>query len=183
MDIDATVKPAAINDEQLVAELHRLGVDHLTRFQTDTPPASISPVELLATLAGHPEARLRGALILLFLRQSDFSSAVTEAIKIVLPEVANNLMLYYQASVYIQNEIKGDLTAYIADWHPLPDLFSKALKLPMPDTVMTSVGLAQLGKLHQQLTGWAYNWSGSYRQNIPLFLKHIKQASRERSYA
>jgi hypothetical protein len=178
-----TLKTNLITDEQLVAELHRLGVDHLARFQLDVDQALISPAQLLTALAEHPEARLRGALILLFLRQPNFSENIAEAITMASNDAENNLRIYYQAAVYIQNEIKDDLNAYITNWHLLPDLFSEALKLPMPNTVTTSVGLTQLGKLHQQLTGWAYNWSGSYRQNVPLFLKHIKQASRERSYA
>ncbi len=159
-----------------MAELNRLGVDHLTRLRPEVEPVSISAVELLIALAEHPEARFRSALILLFLRRPDFADVVRDAISQVDTSATNTLRLYYQAAIYIQTDIIGvALQAYLPGWQPLPDLFSKELNLPSPATVKHYKGLEALGDLHRQLSGWSYNWTGSYTQNIDIFIKHLKQ--------
>jgi hypothetical protein len=83
--------------------------------------------------------------------------------------------LYYQAAVYLQRELAPRLSATAA-WQRLPDRFSAELALPPADQIMPGTGQAQpaleaLGRLHQQHSGWRYNWSGSYRQHLPYLLK------------
>ncbi len=67
-------------DEQLVAQLHRLGVEHLARLQPDLPCAPLSPVHLITELAAHSQARFRSSLILLFLRRPSFSQFIPETL-------------------------------------------------------------------------------------------------------
>lgn len=160
-------------DELLVAELYRRGVRHLARLLDEefTPP---TPVELLTGLAQSPTARVRNALILLFLRCPELHTVVPSALAQLPSSAANTLRLYYQAAVYLQADLRADLQTYLPHWTPLPDLFSTELQLPAAGSVPTELALQQLGARHQELSGWAYNWSGSYRQHIPLFLRQLK---------
>jgi len=162
-------------DERLVAELHRLGVRHLVRLYLDAPLAPVPPLELMSALAQHPQARFRSALILLFLRRPSFSQFVPTALAWLDNASATTLRLYYQAALYLQPELEGDLRAYSDDHTPLPDLFSAELGVPPPGRVSTAEALEALGQRHVQLTELAYNWSGAYRQNIPLFIRQLKR--------
>jgi len=170
-------------DEQLVAELHRLGVEHLARFQSDAAHASLAPDDVIGALAAHPQARFRSSLILLFLRRPSFSRLVPQALTRLDLAAATALRLYYQAAVYLRPELENDLRPYSDDVAPLPDLFSAELGLPPPGSLPTAEALTALGDLHRRLSGWAYNWSGSYRQHISLFLRQLKRHARPRETA
>lgn len=62
--------------------------------------------------------------------------------------------------------------AYSDDLAPLSDLFSNDLGLPVP----VETALTALGELHARLSGRAYNWRGSYREHVPLFLRQLRRA-------
>ena len=134
-----------------------LGVDHLARLSAVKPARPIAPADLIAGLAASNDARLQAALILLFLRQPSFNQYLPEALHQLSGEVAITLKLYYQAAVYLQDELQSELKASLADWQRLPDLFSAELGLPPSGNVSTNAGLHVLGKRHEELTGWAYN--------------------------
>ncbi len=161
---------ATISDEKLVAELYRLGIKHLARLEIVEPP-NITPAELIKGLAMSEDARVQAALILLFLRQPAFSKYMGEAIKQLPEESANTVKLYYQAAFYLQAEIEPVIKEILPAWHSLPDLFSDYLKLPAYSSI--DEALRNLGEKHRELSGWAYNWSGSYRQNIARFIKQL----------
>ena len=165
------------NDEGLVAELHRLGVRHLVRLGPESVYPPLPATTLIAGLAGHRQARFRGALILLFLRRPSLSSAAFNALNGLDDPAGNTLRLYYQAATYLRPEIEAALRAHSDDAAPLPDLFSAELGLPAAGSVPVDTALAALGERHAQLSGRAYNWAGSYRQHLPLFLKHLKRAN------
>jgi hypothetical protein len=116
-------------------------------------------------------------LILLFLRRPSLSSAAL----VVLPELAgeagDTLRLYYQAATYLRPEVETVLGQYSDDIAPLPDLFSAELRLPAAGSVPAETALAALGERHIQLSGRAYNWAGSYRQHLPLFLKDLRRSA------
>ncbi|HLB48789.1 MAG TPA: hypothetical protein VJL59_17405 [Anaerolineales bacterium] len=167
-------------DEQLVAELHRLGVEHLVRLQPELPCAPLLPVDLIAALAAHPQARFRNSLILLFLRRPAYSRFVPAAlVRLDLP-AATTLRLCYQAAVYLRPELEDELRQHSDDVAPLPDLFSAELGLPALGSLPAGAALDALGDLHHRLSGQAYNWAGSYRQHIPLFLRQLKRHARPR---
>jgi hypothetical protein len=162
-------------EEALVMELHRRGVCHLARLQTDKTYSPLAPVDLIMSLARHPAARLHSALILLFLRNPNLSACVPQALSRLDGSSTDHLRLYYQAAVYLQRELEAQLRPYIKDWLFLPDLFSTKLGLPAVDQIPSSEALQALGKVHQRLSGWAINWAGSYRQHIPLFLRQLQR--------
>jgi hypothetical protein len=162
-------------DEALVAELHRLGVRHLVRLRPEAAYAPMPRTELIAGLAGHRQARFRGALILLFLRRPSLSGVVVDAVNRLSGPAADTLRLYYQAATYLRPEVEAELQAYSDDVAPLPDLFSVELGLPAPGGVPLEAALDALGERHARLLGRAYNWAGSYRQHLPLFLRQLRR--------
>ncbi|MBP7692360.1 MAG: hypothetical protein KA764_10605 [Anaerolineales bacterium] len=162
--------------EALVAELHRLGVRHLVRLHPDRPASPIPPADLIAALARHPEARMRGALIPLFLRRPSFSQYVPAIQAGLTGAAADTLRLYYQAAVYLRSEVAADLRQFSDDGAALPDLFSEILGVPAPGAVPAASALEALGAVHARLTGRAYNWVGTYRQSLPVFLRQLRQS-------
>lgn len=164
---------ATISDEKLVAELYRLGIKHLARLEIVEPP-NITPAELIKGLAMSEDARVRGSLILLFLRYPSFHQYTCEVIQQLPLKATQTLKLFYQAAFYLQIELGSTLRELLGDWQPLPDLFSKELNLPSTGS-STDELLSLLGDKHRELTGKAYNWRGSYRQNIARFIKHLKR--------
>jgi hypothetical protein len=169
----------SVDEESLVAELHRLGVRHLARLAPGAAREAISPQALLAGLASSPAARLRSSLILLFLRRPDYSRALPGTLEQLDPAAANILRLYYQAAVYLQDELQAKLRACLPAWQPLPDLLSAELGLAQPKVDEVDRALRSLGDLHARLTDHKANWAGSYRQHISLFLRQLKQDSGE----
>jgi hypothetical protein len=172
---------APISDEALVADLHRLDVRHLARLQI-VPAPNLPPPALIAGLAASEEARLQAALILLFLRQPGLSRYAREAAAPLPAPASDAVQLYYQAAYYLQDELAATLKELIPDWERLPDLFSRELDLPSA-ALSVDAALQALGERHRQRTGWAYNWSGSYRHHIPLFLRQLKRHARPRETA
>lgn len=163
-------------DEALVAELHRLGVRHLVRMHPHALCPLLSPVDLIVRLAAHPQARFRSALTLLFLRRPSLSRWLSEALAQTDKSAADTLQLYYQAALYLRPEIEDELRKHSDDRAPLPDWFSAELGLPAPGSVPVEAALTALGELHARLSGRAYNWRGSYRQHLPLFLRQLRQS-------
>ena len=162
-----------ITDEILVAELYRLGIRHLARLEIVEPP-NITPIDLIKGLALSEDARVRALLILLFLRHPSFHCYAREATQQLPLKAAQTLKLFYQAAYYLQRELEATLKELLNDWQRLPDLFSQELDLPSTGSSVDDL-LRLLGEKHRALTGKAYNWSGSYRQDIPRFIKHLRQ--------
>lgn len=164
-----------LEDETLVAELHRLGVRHLARFSLTSPSTPIEPVDLLCGLAQHSQARFRTSLILLFLRQPKFNTAVASAVNTLPVQAANTLKLYYQAAVYLQHESEVEFQTLLGDeWQTLPDYFSPEFEIPPTVRLYPAQALDALAAEHTRRTGLAYNWRGAYQQNVPLLIKHLK---------
>lgn len=164
---------ATISDEVLVAELYRLGVKHLARLEIVERP-NIAAIDLIKGLALSGDARVRASLILLFLRHPSFHQFVYEAVEQLPPTTANTLKLFYQVAYYLQIEIESILKDLLSGWQRLPDLFSQELDLPPTGSSVDDL-LRLLGEKHRALTGKACNWSGSYRQNISRFIKHLQR--------
>jgi hypothetical protein len=170
-----------IEDEALVAELHRLGVRHLARFSSSDKFDAISPSTLLSALAQHRLARLRTSLVLLFLRQPKFHLHLADVIGQLSPLASDALKLYYQAAVYLQQQFREELELLLeADWQALPDYFSTELQVTVSKPFNIAQALQALAAEHTRRTGYAYNWSGAYQQNIPLLLKHLRYDQRHR---
>ena len=170
--------PTLADDESLVTELHRLHVTHLARFAITPDITPLAPINLIIGLAAHPDARFQTSLILLFLRHPDFQLYLHDSLEQLDPAGRLTLKLYYQAAVYLQRELTTKLAFQPQCREVLADYFSTELGLPAANTIWPGQLTAQpaldtLGTRHQLHTGWHFDWAGSYRQHIPLFLKHL----------
>lgn len=157
--------------DQLVDALNRLGVPFLAGGEADVA-SSLSPAELLAALAGQTDARLRLAIVPLLLCRPDLARAVPEATTHLTEPALTTLKLFYTAAVLLQQEYAAELCDLLGHWEPLPDLFSKDLKIPPTGSPETR--LKRLGERHRTLSGLAANWIGSYRYAAERLIKRLE---------
>lgn len=170
---------AAVNrDDNLVAELYRLGVRHLS-YSASQSFRSLSSSDLIAGLAESSSARINSSLILLFLRHPELSAAVADVLSHVADSTADTLKLYYQAATYLQRELRPQLIHLLGKQCDLPDLFSREFHTPpiehIPVGASCQAALEALGEVHTICSGWNYKWAKSYRQHIPLFIRILKR--------
>ncbi|HEY3291650.1 MAG TPA: hypothetical protein VGK87_16075 [Anaerolineae bacterium] len=169
---------AVIRDDNLVAELYRLGVRHLS-YSAGHSFRSLSSADLIAGLAESTSARINSSLILLFLRHPEFSTAVADILPHVAESAADTLKLYYQAATYLQRELRPQLISLLGKQCDLPDLFSREFHTPpnenIPVGASCQTALEALGEVHTICSGWNYKWAKSYRQHIPLFIRNLER--------
>lgn len=151
---------AYLLEEQLVAELHSLGVDYLSRQQEVASPASHAPHELLADLVCQPSSRVRAALIALLLAHPDFARFIPQALEGLGPKDAQTLRFFYTAAVYLQQKYARSLRGGLKSrWRRLPDLFSGELGVAGE---ANADRIRNLAHLHAQASGEFLNWEGTY---------------------
>ena len=166
LQVSPTAEPPVPGAATLVAELDRWGVSYLSQH-VDGPESlrdpSLPPQVLISALIQQPNARLRSALIALFLARPGLWHDV-DAVRTAMPRSAQlRLMLFYSASVLLQEihrvkiqERQGSL------WQPLPDLYAEALGLGQQGS--PSERLKVLALTHGDATGQQLNWHGTYCQ-------------------
>jgi len=93
-------------------------------------PSAISDAELIRTLVESDDARLRLAIIPLFLSRPDLNASVPAIIKQLSPERALDLKQRYMAAVCLQRFWRTRLNQTIGQNALLPDLYSGELGLP-----------------------------------------------------
>ncbi len=160
-----------VSGEQLANTLHTLGVRFLLGGQPAAKP--LPPVRLLIALAESEEARLRLALIPLFLARPEMAAhAQKAAARLSLP-ARHTLQCYYTAAVDLQRLHRPRITALLGEPRPLPDLFSGELSLPAPEIGAPLAHLQALAQRHQFLTDTAVNWLGTYQHAAQTWLKGL----------
>jgi hypothetical protein len=145
----------------LVAELQARGLHYLIGPLPAPATPRLEAHQLLAELAIQQDARLRSALIPLFLQQPYLASALPAALALLSDDQQKTLKVYYTAAVLLQAEYQNQLTSSIAGWRPLPDLFSSELGVDALGPI--DARLQQLGAFHTNLAGLRANWPGTYR--------------------
>lgn len=159
--------------DQLARELHRLGVRHLS-WARDTPSGAFTPASLLVSLATSTEARLRSALVPLFLRRPDYADAVQGAADELSGSSRAHLVCAYSAAVVLQGEHAARQNG-TGDELILADHFADELGLPAgsdPD-----VHLAAIANLHARLSGEDLNWLGTYRHAVDACFRFVNGIS------
>ena len=152
---------AAIPSAHLLAELNRLGLHFVVGSLPETEQRQLSPGELIAGLVGQSDARLRLALIALFLYQLGIARAVPEAFKSLSAYGNTQLKLFYSTARLLQFLYAPGLRQFIEDWYDLPDLFSTDLGLSQVKDPERQ--LKELAHLHQKLSGIQANWLEAYQ--------------------
>ena len=140
-------------EEEVVAQLERLGIRYLSRLSKSSAQKDYRPAKLIADIVKQPSARVRSALISLFLTKPDYSAYVPEALKHANETEARTLKFFYTAAVFLQQKYR------ISSTSALPDAYSKELGI---EGVDPDQKLISLGERHQQASGRSINWYGTY---------------------
>jgi hypothetical protein len=165
----------------LVAALRERGVDWLA--PSDAAGAALEDAALIAALAAHPEARLRQALIGLFLLHPQLAVHV-QSLHAELPERASNeLLAHYMAAVYLQQEWSILLNRYTGQAQSLPDLFSTEAGLPEPVDEHGRAGLAALAEWHKLRSPQPTNNLSAYEGIADLLMQSLKLKQHSREFA
>ena len=174
MPPDAVLSQTAHPDDAaLVAALGAQGVRHLAI--AEPAPAYTVPdmATLIAHLAGHPESRLRAALIPLFLRHPEAAERVSALVQSLAPAAADTLRHFYTAAVYLQRFWLSALRMHLGRFAMLPDHFGQSYyHLPLPDEKFGEAGLRGLARLYGSKTG--LDWLSVYETTMDLFLQQLR---------
>lgn len=165
--------------ETLVAALRKWGVDYLTPTDAklDRP---MDEQTLITQLAVHPDARLRQALIALFLLNPQLAKYASAVRSQLAQGTALELTAYYMAAVYLQQMWRLRLNRYLGSFEELPALFKEELQLPDPKEEYGKVGLITLAQWHQSSSGHRFNHLSEYLGAADLVLQSLKM--KKRSY-
>jgi hypothetical protein len=157
-------QPFTITGNQLANALHVLNIKFI--FGGDSNDASLhkTPMRLIAALAESDEARLRLALIPLFLQHPEFAGHVCAAAKELNSSARLTLQCYYTAAVFLAQIHR--VSAH------LPDYFSQDLQLKTTKDPQTN--LRALAGQHRQLSGEAVNWLGTYQHAAQIWMRAME---------
>lgn len=151
--------------EQLANALHALGVNFIRGGRDADEPLPNHPTRLIAALAQSSEARLRLALIPLFLERSEYASRVRAAASKLDPPAKLTLKCYYSAAVWLAKKYQ------LQD--PLLDYFSKDLALTPGDDA--DENLRALAERHAELSGSYVNWLATYQHAEQIWWKGVER--------
>ena len=169
--------------ETLVAALRDNGVSYLVPGDADTDEVLKSPVRLLTALLCQPDARLKMAIVPLFLRQPDLAESVpTLAARLDAPQ-SLELQTLYMAAVYLQRNWRSRLSIYLDDMTLLPDLFSRQMNLPPPEERFGKTGLYELADSWQARSHHPFARLAALQQTVDLFFEQLKLEKRDQPYA
>jgi len=161
--------------ERLVAALRERGVDYLTPSEAEGKP--VSDEVLIASLAAHPDARLRQALIALFLLDPGLAP-LAPRLRAQMPAPAVvELTAFYMAAVYLQCMWRMQLRRYLGEQSELPDYFSAELGLPPRADEQGKFGLYVLADWHQLAAQTRANQLSAYYGVADLLQQQLKLRS------
>ncbi len=159
--------------EALVAALKDRGIDYLSPGDARRNQM-IDDEALLSALAQHPEARLRQAVIALFLLQPQLAPLVLRLRSALQPEGERELVAYYTAAMYLQRMWRTRLQRYLETAQELPDYFSVELALPSPSELHGKAGLHALAEWHARLSSHHFNHLSAYEGVAELLFQSLK---------
>jgi hypothetical protein len=167
--------PASIDmtPAQLTDALHALGIRFIFYGDRANGDPHAQPVRLLAGLASSNEARLRLALIPLFLEHPEFAVHAVAAAKSLAQRARLTLQCYYTAALWLQRENRFRLETLLGKQPPLPDLFSSDLGLASMQGD-PALALQNLAIRHQALSGEKANWLGTYRHALQVWMRAME---------
>lgn len=160
VELDGSYLSTIPTDTELANRLTDLGVYFVVGDANSAVKTSVSVHLLLCGLASSYEARMRLALIPLFLHYPSYSASVLAALTSLLPKQQQILFCYYTAAQLLQQKYSVVLTDLFGAFPALPSLFGEMLRL---DTNLSADDrLRQLATQQAQLSGRKINWYGTY---------------------
>lgn len=153
----------------LAAELDRLGLRFVTSSAEDVLPSALSPEDLIAALASSKEARLRMALIPLFIAHPEYSPFVREVSEKLVGQPKMTLVCYYTAAILLQRKYAQRLLQLGLKVSELPDIFGHSLALPLNSSADEL--LLRLAEQQARLSSQPLNWYGTYEHAMERFIR------------
>lgn len=155
--------------DQLVAELCQLGLRYLSGATPHDLEIRMTPAALLEGLATSMEARLRAALVPLFIWRPDLAPTAP-LVASQLPERARLVLeCSYSAAVALQRQQSAQLARLGCPVDVLTDYFAEVLGPTDTDNPMAR--LAEVAERHAQRSGEHINWLGTYIHSVDTFLR------------
>jgi hypothetical protein len=117
------------------------------------------------TWSGKPSARVRAAVIAVFLSHPEYADAVPAALRRLHPPERLTLQSFYLAAVFLQPEHAHRLRPFLASrWRWLPALPEAAAERNLPPKGTPRDRLVAPGREHRRLAQAAVNLTGTYEQ-------------------
>jgi len=165
--------------EYLANSLSALGIRFIAGGDSQGATLLQTPVHLLVSLASSSEARLRLALIPLFLEYPEFSGIVRSAAQIAHPNARLTLVCYYTSAQFFQQKYHLQIEIVIGKKAQLPDLFTQELGLSTWET--PDDNLKKLAERHKILSGANVNWLGTYQHALRIWLFSLERKKHDQS--
>lgn len=160
-------------EEQLVAELERLGINYLSRQANRKAQRVRSPTILLRDLLRQQNSRIRNSIIAVLLAHTEYARYVPRLMAVLSLEEQQMFKLLYTAAVLLQRKYEHRLHGLSgSSWQWLPDYYSKELGLTY---TTDSDGLQQLGEKQSAWTGVGVNWAGTYDQVAKHYIRRCER--------
>ncbi len=166
------MRNSSVTGEQLANSLQALGINFILGGKADGEALHQKPAELIAALAQSQEARLRLALIPLFLEHPEFAAYARPVAASLGARPRLMLQCYYSAAVWLKQKHRARLESLPGAKASLPDLFSRALGIARTDD--PDLNLQLLAKRHQELGGEKVNWLGTYHHAAQIWLRGLE---------
>jgi hypothetical protein len=164
-------RQSTADEDQLVAELHQLGITYLSNRPTGALKNPRSPEKILAATVCQPSSRVRTAVIALLLLHPGYAAFVPTAVGLLKERQRQLLKLLYTAAVHLQRLYQSDLIPLMnTSWTWLPDLFGE--ELGVAPTLAPQDALQQLGIRHQEITHSMANWAGTYKNTAQHLIRY-----------
>jgi hypothetical protein len=146
-------------------------------------PVEISDDTLIASVVSHPSPTLRAALTPLFLLHPELASLVSSLAPVLSGPARQELVVRYQAAVYLQRLWRTRLGFYLGAFRDLPDLFSAELGLPAAEEHFGKAGLEALAEWHKEHSEYPYNHLSTYNHMLDLLLEQLQRQARRDEHA
>lgn len=169
--------------ETLVAELRERGVAYLAPSNASAEKPPPTDELLILALLEQLDARLRMALVPLFLRRPHLADEVARLAARLDSDLRLELQTYYQAAVYLQRLWRTRLGFYLDTSSLLPDLFSAEMGLPSPEERHGKVGLYALADAWQARSRFPYDRLAEINQTFEHFVGQLEVEGVRPEYA
>lgn len=157
----------------LTTTLDWLGVHFIAGKPDTQPEIAESPAALLRGLASSNEARLRLALIPLFLKRPEYALHVEDTLPSLPLTAQHFLSCYYTAAQLLQQKHYQTLIELFGNLAILPSLFEDSLNLD--STASPDMRLQQLAGEQARLIGRPLNWYGIYEHAYNRLVQHSRR--------
>ena len=158
---------------QLIGEMNRIGVNFVVGETIPGVTNPLSPIELMAGLAAHKDARIRLALIPVLLKHPEYATEATEVLEMLDDSRKITFKLYYTAAYLLQLAYDDELLGLVETYQDIQDYYSEEFNVSEEGTAQDR--LRQLAMMHKKITKLSVNWCGTYHHAAKRILTRMKR--------